>query len=49
MLPAEQVNTWQDAAVQALPHSHLDVILVETWLEGHRAKDAIAGVQAGEL
>lgn len=44
-----QAGTWQDTAVQALPHRHLDVILVEAWLERHRVKDAITWVQAGEL
>ena len=35
--------------MQALPHGHLDVVLVEARLEGHGAEDAVAGVEAGEL
>lgn len=49
MMPGGEVGTWQDMAVQPLPNCHLDVILVETWLEGNGAKDAITWEQAGKL
>lgn len=49
MMPAGEVGTWQDVAVQPLPNGHLDIILVETRLEGNGAKNAITWEQAGKL